>query len=177
MVVGMNLTIHGVGFDIKGHHLEGVGMHKEGVPLGVVDSHGAVGTHGIAGILIVLTVVAGELVLVRGVDIDHIAEGLTHALLTVVPHAITRQHFTLVRENRTLHEAGLFILRVVVALLRVYMTVARIDIGGTHDMSHRQTGIIIKSIGSKIKLRRAHLHVVVEYRHLRLRVIFTPVGG
>ena len=44
-------------------------------------------------------------------------------------------------------------------------------------MGHRDTGIVIEGISGEEELRTLHLHVVVEDRHFRLRVVFAPVGS
>ena len=83
-MVSVDLTVHGVRIDVKGDNLEGIGMHEERVALREVDSHRTVRCHGITRILIILAVVSSQLVLIDGVYIYHITEGLTEFLLTVI---------------------------------------------------------------------------------------------
>ena len=64
----MYLTVDRVGVNVESIDFERIGMHKQRVALGVVDGDGAVGTHGIARLAIVLTIVAGQLVLVDGIQ-------------------------------------------------------------------------------------------------------------
>ena len=68
-MIGVNLAVHGVGVDVEGDDAERVGMHEERVTLGVVDGHGAVGTQGVACVLVILAVVARQLIAVDGVHI------------------------------------------------------------------------------------------------------------
>ena len=44
-------------------------------------------------------------------------------------------------------------------------------------MGHRVMIVIIEGIGGEEEVWILHLHVVIEHRHLRLRVILAPVGG
>ena len=176
MVVGMHLSIDGVGVDVEGEDLERVGMHEQGVALREVNDHGAVGEQGIARLLVVLTVVARHAVLIDGVGIDDIAEGLVQSALTVVIDAVADELSALVVQDRAVHEPCTFELRVIVALLGVDMAVAGDDVGGADDMGHGEARVVIERVGGQIKVLVAHLHVVVEDRHLRLRVILAPVG-
>ena len=45
------------------------------------------------------------------------------------------------------------------------------------DMGNGVCIVVIKRVGRQIELGRLHLHVVVEYRHLGLCIVFTPVRG
>ena len=177
MVEGVDLPVDGVGLDIERDNLERVGMHVEGVALGVVDGHGTVGAEGEARMLIVLTVVARQFVLIHGVDVDHIAEGLAEALLTVVEDTIAHHRLPPVGEDGTVHQPCLIALRVVVAQFGVDMALAGGDVGGADDMGQGGAGVIVQGVGGQEELRAAHLHVVVEDRHLALCVVLAPVGG
>ena len=44
-------------------------------------------------------------------------------------------------------------------------------------MGHRGAGVVIERVGGEVELRTEHLHVVVEHRHLGLRVVLAPVGS
>ena len=57
------------------------------------------------------------------------------------------------------------------------MVVAGGDVGRSDDVCHRVMGIVIERIRREEEVGVLHLHIVVEDRHLRLRVIFAPVGG
>ena len=71
---GIDLTVYRVGLDIECHHLEGIGMHKEGVALREINGYGTVCTERKTGMFVVLSIVTGEFVLVNGVNKDHITE-------------------------------------------------------------------------------------------------------
>ena len=177
MMKGMDLTVHRIGINVEGDNLERVGMHKERVALRVIDGHSTIGTQGKARVLIVLTIVARQLIAVDGINIDHIEERLAEPHPTVVIDTIAHEHLTVIIKYRTVHESGTLELRVVVALLGVDMIVARGDVGGANDVGHGVVSVVIKSIGGKEEVRVLHLHVVVEHRHLRLRVVLSPVRG
>ena len=156
MVEGVDLTIDGVGLDVEGDNLERVGMHEEGVALGVVDGHTTVGTKGLARVLVVFAVVAREFVAVDGIDIDHIAEGLTEAHVTVVIDAVANEHLTVVAQYGTVHQTGLLEFGIVIAHLGVDMTLARGDVGGTDDMGHGVAVVVVEGVGGDGKTDRSH---------------------
>ena len=114
---GIDLTVYRVGLDIECHHLEGIGMHIEGVTLREINGDGTVCTERKTGMFVVLSIVTGEFVLVNGVNKDHITESFADTLFAVVPHAVANHHLTLVVEHRTFHKPRLLVLGVVIALL------------------------------------------------------------
>ena len=57
------------------------------------------------------------------------------------------------------------------------MTLARGDVRGSDDMGHGVAVIVVEGVGGDEELGTLHLHVVVEDRHLRLRVVLAPVRG
>ena len=60
MVVSVYLAVNAVGINVVGEYLERVGVHEQGVGSRIVPYHGAVGSHGIACLLVVYADVAGE---------------------------------------------------------------------------------------------------------------------
>ena len=123
-----DFAVNRVGLDVIGNHLEGVGMHEERVALRVIDGHGTIGAERKTSALPVFAVVAGKLVLVYRIDVNHIAEGLRKTVFAVVVNAVAHHHLALVRHNRAVHQSGAVVLGVVISLLRVDMTIARGDV-------------------------------------------------
>ena len=152
-------------------------MHEQRVALRVVDGYGTIRTQRKTGILVVLAIVTCKFILVYRIHIHHVAEGLAKALFAIVVNTISHHHLTLVRENRAVHQTSTVVLGIIIALLGIDMALSRGDIRRTNNMSQRQTGVVIKSIGSEEELGTLHLHIVIEYRHFALGVIFSPVGG
>ena len=127
--------------------------------------------------LVVFAVVARELVAVETVDIDHITESLAEAHVTVIIDTIADEHLSVVTKYGTVHQTGLLEFGVVVAHLGVDMTLARGDVGGSDDMGHGVAVVVVEGVRGDEELGTLHLHVVVEDRHLRLRVVLAPVRG
>ena len=117
MMIGMDLTIDGVGLYIEGDEFECVSMHEERVALREVDGYSAVCTHGITCVLVVLAIVACELITIDGVDIDYIIESLAEAHLTIIVDAVAYQHLSPVGHHRTVHQPRPFQFGVVKAQL------------------------------------------------------------
>ena len=176
LVVGVDLAVDGVGVDVEGEDLERVGVHEERVALGVVDGDGTVGTHGIAERVAVLAVVAGELVLVDGIDVDDVVIGLADARLLVVPDAVADEHLALVAEDGAIEEAGPLVAGVVVAALGVDMAASRSDVGWSDNLGHAGMGVVVERVSGEVHVGGAHLDVEVEDGNLRIGIILAPVG-
>ena len=124
MAEGVNLTIDRIRLDIEGNNLEGVGMHIERVALRIVNGHGRIGTDSIARRFPVFTIVARQLILIHRVDIDNITESLTKSLFTIIVDTVAHHRLAPIAQHRTVHQPGLILTCVVVALLGIDGTVA-----------------------------------------------------
>ena len=103
-MIGMYLPVDGVGVDMVGEEFERVCMHIEGVFLGIVDADSTVGGHGITGILVVETIVAGQFVPVDTIYINNVAKSLARAVFAVMIDTVTRHETTAIPNDGTTKE-------------------------------------------------------------------------
>ena len=123
LMVGVHLTIDRVGIDMEGKDLQGIGMHEQGVALGIIDRHSPISHHRISGLLVIEAILALEHILVGAIVIDNITKRLTVALLTI-EDTIAHEGASLVIENRTTIQLGLICLGVIIAVLGIDTAVA-----------------------------------------------------
>ena len=172
---GMHLAVYGVGIDVEGIDLHRVGMHPEGILLGVVHRHGVLCGEAIARRLVVLQEIAGKGVLALLVDIHHIAASRTHAVLDIV-EAVAGDGLALVLQHRPAEELRLVGLGVVISVLGVHHTGTGDDLGGSHHVRLRLVDIVVERIGGDKVLAAAQFHIVDKLRLAGLGMVFAPVG-
>ena len=160
----MHLTIDRVRLDIIGKNFERIGMYKQGVALGEINCHSTIRTHGIACLVIVLPIIAGQAILIDSIGIYHIIVGLTNPLLFIMPDTVTDKGLSLVCQNRTFQQPSTVILGIVIASFRIYMTLSGCNVSRPNYLSHRGMRVIIERIGGEIHILVTHLYVVVKHR-------------
>ena len=103
-------------------------MHEERVLLREIHRDGILGSHGIAGRIVILTVVACQHVLVHRIGHDHIPVGIVGAGLGIVEDAVAYQRTPLVVDDRTSEELRLFCACVIIAVFTVDDAIAGVNL-------------------------------------------------
>ena len=156
--------------------LERIGVDIEGVGLGIIDTHGAVGSFGIAQRIAVKQVVTPQFVAVIAVDIDDIAEAFGEGAVGLVVEGVGLDTDALITDDGTIQEVDALSTGVVAAVLAVDVIVAIIYIRGPHNTRPPCFGVVVKGVGDKGALGRAHIHIIIEHRLVGGRAVLSPLA-
>jgi len=166
----------GVGLQIVGEELEGVGVDVEGITLGVVDTDGTIGglciTEGVA----VETVVAMKLVAIVAVDENDVAVGFGEGAVRLIIERVAFDAHAFVTDDGTIQEIDLFATGIVVTILAIDVVVAIVDIGGTDDACKARAGVVVQGVGDEGTLGGAEVYIIIEDSLPRGGAVLSPLA-
>ena len=86
-VIGLDLPINGV----DRHHLQRIGMQKQGVTLRIFKEAGTVGCKSISGLFIIITIFALQRHMLGRINQAHIPIDLSHTRIPIIEDRVTDQ--------------------------------------------------------------------------------------